>query len=484
MNNGLNHLRVTFGKVLIGVLWSLVAIIVGVAVVRGQAVLSMFVLGAAFAGLSTALWMRDPVGPLTRYISSASTVGIVALLVFEHTGSAYQIDMHMAFFAALAIVAVWCCWMSVVFAGATVALHHLILNFIYPYAVFPDGSDLPRVLIHAVIVVAQVAALAYLTNRVVAALDQAEAAGAEALTAEAERVKLTDKERDRLHQQEQRRGDIDAAILTFRERIKDVMTTVHQSSNLVKSTALQLSGSSAETSKRVEDAVGTSSDGARNAETAAAAAEEMSNSIGQISRDLARTADIARVATQEAETTNGQIAGLAQAASKIGDVIGLIRDIAGQTNLLALNATIEAARAGEAGRGFAVVASEVKSLAVQTAKATEEISGQISAVQSSTAIAVEAIGGITARMQEINAHATSVAGAVEEQRAATDEIARNVANAASGTKKIVSILGELRAASATTGSSVKTVLDATRSVDTTAVKLGAEVEDFLKKVAS
>jgi methyl-accepting chemotaxis protein len=314
MNDGLNHLRVTFGKVLIGVLWALAAIIVGIAVVRGQAVLSMLVLGVAFAGLSTALWMRDPVGPLTRYISSASTVGIVALLVFEHTGSAYQIDMHMAFFAALAIVAVWCCWMSVVFAGATVALHHLILNFIYPYAVFPDGSDLPRVLIHAVIVVAQVAALAYLTNRVVAALNQAEAAGAEALTAEAERVKLTDKERDRLHQQEQRRGDIDAAILTFRERIKDVMTTVHQSSNLVKSTALQLSGSSAETSKRVEDAVGTSSDGARNAETAAAAAEEMSNSIGQISRDLARTADIARVATQEAETTNGQIAGLAQAA--------------------------------------------------------------------------------------------------------------------------------------------------------------------------
>jgi methyl-accepting chemotaxis protein len=156
----------------------------------------------------------------------------------------------------------------------------------------------------------------------------------------------------------------------------------------VKATALELSGSSAETSKRVADAVGTSSDGARNAETAAAAAEGLSHSIGQISHDLARTADIARVATQEAETTNTQIAGLAQAAAKIGDVVGLIRDIAAQTNLLALNATIEAARAGEAGRGFAVVASEVKSLAVQTAKAKiESLKGAINDMRMNQAMA-------------------------------------------------------------------------------------------------
>jgi methyl-accepting chemotaxis protein len=369
-------------------------------------------------------------------------------------------------------------------AGTTIAVHHLTLNFIYPYAVFPDGSDFPRVLIHAVIVVVQVAALAYVTNRVVAALDQVEKAGAEALAAEAERAKLADKERDNLRQQEKRRAEIDAAIGTFRERIQHVTQTVSQSSDVLKSTASQLSGSSATTAQRVEQAVETSNDGARNVETAATAAEELTHSIAEISRELTQTVDIAAIATKEADNTNTQIAGLAEAARKIGDVMDLIRSIAEQTNLLALNATIEAARAGEAGKGFAVVASEVKSLAVQTAKATEEISEQISAVQSSTSVAVAAIGGITARMQDINKHASSVSHAVEAQRAATAEISRNVTSAADGTKKIVAILGELTHAAGTTGKSVRTVLDASDSVGATAVNLGNEVENFLKKVAS
>jgi methyl-accepting chemotaxis protein len=484
MSNGLQHLRATFGKVLIGILWSLVLIVAGLAAARGTAVVATLVLGVMLAGTSTALWLSDPTAPLTRYISSAALIGIVALLVLANASGAYQIDMHMAFFAALAVVAVWCCWVSMVIAGAVVAVHHLTLNFIYPYAVFPDGSDLPRVLIHAVIVVVQVVALAYLTNRAVAALEQAEAAGAQALSAESERARLADKERDALRSREQRRTEVDGAIVTFRERIKGVMTSVGESSTILKSTASQLSDTSSVTYQRVGEAVQTSHEGAQNAETAATAAEQLSHSIGEISRELSETVGIAATATREAETTNTQIAGLAEAAGKIGDVMGLIRDIAEQTNLLALNATIEAARAGEAGRGFAVVATEVKSLAVQTAKATEEISGQIAAVQSSTSVAVEAIGGITARMKEINAHAATVSGAVERQRTATTEISRNIASAAGGTKKIVAILGELTAASDRTSGSIKTVLDATQSVDSTAVKLGAEIEGFLKKVAA
>ena len=175
--------------------------------------------------------------------------------------------------------------------------------------------------------------------------------------------------------------------------------------------------------------------------------------------------------------------GLATGAQKIGDVIKLIRDIAGQTNLLALNATIEAARAGESGKGFAVVASEVKSLAVQTAKATEDIASHILGVQTSTGSAVAAIRQIAGRMQEINQHTAAVAGSVEQQSAATSEISHNVASAAQGTGHVVSVLGEVSAAATQTRSSAQVVLGASETVETAVADLRAEVESFLAKVA-
>jgi methyl-accepting chemotaxis protein len=197
-----------------------------------------------------------------------------------------------------------------------------------------------------------------------------------------------------------------------------------------------------------------------------------------------RATEVVRVSVNEAETTNQQIAGLAAAAQKIGDVVKLISDIAAQTNLLALNATIEAARAGDAGRGFAVVASEVKSLAVQTAKATEEIASQILAVQGSTSAAVDAIHNIAGRMKEISSYTSAVAAAVEQQNAATGEISENVAGAAEGTTMVVNVLGDVAGAATATRSSAETVLAASHSVESAVGKLRGEVESFLAKVAA
>ena len=295
--------------------------------------------------------------------------------------------------------------------------------------------------------------------------------------------RMAEQQRSSMKELESRRTVIEDAIADFRERVESVLRTVSDGAGAMQSTATSLLGSSEQTSQRAEGAVRASNDASVNVETAATAASQLSASIGEISQQLVRTTDVVRAAVGEAQTTNAQIAGLADAARKIGDVVKLIGDIAGQTNLLALNATIEAARAGEAGRGFAVVAAEVKSLAVQTGKATEEIAGQIQAVQDSTGGAVEAIHTIAERMREINTYTSAVAASIEEQNAATSEISHNVAGAAQGTGMVVSVLGEVAGAATATRTSAQTVLTASKSVESAVAKLRGEVETFLGKVA-
>jgi len=292
-----------------------------------------------------------------------------------------------------------------------------------------------------------------------------------------------EQERAAIRGQEQRRATIDFAISSFRPAAERLLSAVSSSATAMRSTALALFGSSEQTSQRAESAVHAFNEASTNVETAAVAADELSRSIGEISRQLTQTSNVVGLATNEARATDGEIAGLADGEQKIGDVVKLIRNIAGQTNLLALNATIEAARAGEAGKGFAVVASEVKSLAVQTAKATEDIANHILAVQESTSGAVEAIRQIAARMHEINGNTTAVAAAVEEQNSATSEISRNVASAAQGTSHVVTVLEEVAGAATQTRSSAEVVRDASEAVEHAVSNLRLEVEDFLGKVA-
>jgi methyl-accepting chemotaxis protein len=282
---------------------------------------------------------------------------------------------------------------------------------------------------------------------------------------------------------EDRRTVIESAIRSFRERVEVVLRSVGESASAMKSTASTLFGSSERTSSQAETAVRATDEASTNVVTAAAASDELSSAIADMSQQLTQTTGALRIAASEARATNEQIAGLAQSSQKIGDVVELIRNIAGQTNLLALNATIEAARAGEAGRGFAVVASEVKSLAVQTAKATEEISRQIVSVQESTQSAVDAIERITTRMQDIDRHAAAVAASVEQQSAATAEISRSVSSAARGTSDVVAVLDHLAGAATETRRSAETVLGESDVVSKAVSNLRSEVEGFLAKVA-
>jgi len=295
--------------------------------------------------------------------------------------------------------------------------------------------------------------------------------------------RAAEKRRIATEQQESRRAATDAAIKEFRADAETLLQTVADSASQMHATAAALLGASGHTTLRAEDARRTSHEAVSNVETVAAAVEQLSASASEVDERLMRATHIVRVALDEAHVTNDDFNRLARAADKIGDVVKMIRNIAGQTNLLALNATIEAARSGAAGRGFAVVASEVKALAVQTASATEDISAQILEIQKSTQDSVEAIARIARRIDEINTHTTSISASVQQQASATGAISQNVTSTAQGSKIIDAVLDEVVDAASGTQHSAQTVLTASEAVEKASANLKSEVERFLIKVA-
>jgi methyl-accepting chemotaxis protein len=296
--------------------------------------------------------------------------------------------------------------------------------------------------------------------------------------------RLLQRQHDDMAAQQKRRAAVDTAIAGFRSGADMLLKTFGDSATAMKSTAVTLSAAANHGSQCAASAVSASNSAATGVRTAADATDELSSSIAEIARQIAQTNDVVRIAVDEARSTNGEMTTLADTAQKIGDIVKLIQTIAEQTNLLALNATIEAARAGESGRGFAVVASEVKSLAVQTAKATEAIGGQILAVQGSTTSAVESIRRITQRMQEIQHYASGVAASIEQQNIATSNIASNVASAARATQTMTAALSDVAGAATQTHTSAETVLDTSQSVATAVADLRRHIEEFLAGVAA
>ena len=456
----------------VGLMWLLLPVILISRVLLGEDWIGLGLAGVAAASAATAAWRGLPEASPVRATLGVLLMAQVSLLVAAFQGHAWQADMHMAYFAALAVLAGFCDWRTIAVGTVTVALHHLLLNFALPAAVFPGEGSLGRVIVHAVILIAEAAVLLVSTRNLDAlfagleqraaearqALAAAEAAGQEALAAqsaktEAEARGAAERAAGQASQQavvaalgaalerlaardltarietvfppeyEQLRSHFNGAV----EALGETLTTVLRTAESLDANADQIAHASDDLSRRTENQ-------AAGLEQTAAAMDELTASVrrsAEGSREAAGLVEAARgSAEQSAEVVQQAVAAMdaiEASSGQIGQIIGVIDEIAFQTNLLALNAGVEAARAGEAGRGFAVVASEVRALAQRSADAAKEIKGLINASTTQVGEGVRLVGATGESLHGIADQVSRIATLVSEMAASAQEQATGLA---------------------------------------------------------
>jgi methyl-accepting chemotaxis protein len=438
---------------------------------------------SAMNGAATWSWRSAGNGLSTSLMVAVALMGGVSVLTYQFAGNAWQVDMHMYFFAALACLVAYCDYRIILAGTVAVALHHLLLNFILPAAVFPGGADFGRVVLHAVVLLVEAGVLIWVAHELAelfmtTAQKTAEAEAAHEASNRANSARIEAEGRSK---QERDAGRRELAA-EFESKVGRIVEAVAVAAREMQAMSSSMSSSSSQAARQTAAASAASTQASASVETVAASAEELTASIGEIAKQATRSATVTGKASEEARRTNIVVEGLASGTHKIGEVVTLIQSIASQTNLLALNATIEAARAGEHGRGFAVVASEVKALANQTAQATEEISMQIQSIQSATGDAVDAIQAIGGTIVEINEISAAIASAVNQQGAATREISGSVQQAASGTREVDENIAGVAEASGEIGQSASRLHEAATGLSTQSEMLKGEVDRFLGSI--
>ena len=473
--NSIAKLRLMASLGIVALLWTDVALVALRNLFRAEGFdVLQVVVALAIAGATTLTWSRDRTGPTTRVVTSMAHAAMVAVLVYAFSGSNLQIDIHMYFFATLAICAAWIDWRAIIGYAALVAAHHLLFYLVMPLAVFPDQSSFARVALHAIILVVQSGVLIMLTHSVVTAFSASDAAVAAANEAErqatdmAEHVRRADavtaqerqiRDAEKARQTEavdaavaalgmalnalaegdlQHRirtpfqGQLDAIRIAFNrstENLETLLEQAHRAVDVIRDGATQINGANSDLSGRTE--------------RQAATVEETASALSIVTETVRQTASVAeRVGHMVTDARRGAeqsgiivtnavdaMSRIEQSSVQIGQIIWVIDEIAFQTNLLALNAGVEAARAGDAGKGFAVVAQEVRELAQRSANAAKEIKTLVSAsgdqVRNGVALVDEAgkaLHRISSEVNRISAEIEKIVGVARDQANGLTEI--------------------------------------------------------------
>ncbi len=443
-----------------------------------QGGLTALAVGAAYAA-----WFAWKECEATRYVLAVSVICMPAIIVQDMTGHAWQIDMHMYFFATLAMLAVLCDWRVILLATLTVAVHHLTLNFFLPAAVFPDGMSLARVLLHAAILIVEAITLMWLTRRMVQAFEKSDESVTMANEAQllAEQARLSQQEAEERAAIEKAEA-MDKLAATFEAEAAVILTEVVDQIDELQKDGQEMLSVSDETRGEAEQ-VSTAADRSNsNVQTVATASDELRASIQDIAVQSTEVTKTVSSATGKVREAHNEIQALEDAVGNIGAIVTMIQEIAEQTNLLALNATIESARVGEAGKGFAVVANEVKSLANQTQEATNKIADTIEDVQGWTSKAVNSITDVNGHITEIEERITSVTAAIEQQDAATREISQSAVYAADDVEQVTQRMTRMGHVAVRADNAANSVVGALDSLSSQAANLNEKVADFLNTV--
>ena len=434
-------------------------------------------------GVALLLYIKQGPSALMRLILATVLIGQVSFFVFGFAGHPWQPDMHMYYFAVLALLAGFCDWRPIVLGASLTILHHLILQYLLPAAVFYQGGSLLRTLLHGAIVIVEASFLTVFAAMLQKLLLANEKNAADAQkTIEIIRV-AGDAERHAAAEAARRNNELREAVAAFDRQMEEAMSLLDGAASAMKNDAGLLTDTANRVRLQTAAVSGSSGQITESINHLSTAAAEFVASITEINRSAGQSASSSKSAADLTLRAQEEIGRLAQGGEAIGTVIETIRQIAAQTNLLALNATIEAARAGEAGRGFAIVAGEVKALAEQTAKATSDIARDIIAMQAVMRSSLTVIEEIASAVQYVEGGSSAIALSVELQSQAATEIAHQISLALRGAEASSSLAGSFEQMTTGTFSSAQHLHETATALAKQAQQVRAEVGAFCEKVS-